>query len=155
MATWPDFLIISFKTKEFSTFLPTQSRSFIRNKPSCCPSLHYVKENSNRENLESLTANGKHQIQVENSQNWKMSRYKLCKLILIDKTGEKLTCCRRWDKREVAGGKTKKGRGGNQPLRCRFFFLLTFLCVSPYQFGFLGNCPPTPPLSQHFAPSKK
>ena len=50
----------------------------------------YVNENSNRENLESLTANGKHQIQVENSPNvWKMSRYRLCKLILIDKTGVK------------------------------------------------------------------
>ena len=144
MATWPDFLIISFKTKEFSTFLPTQSRSFIRNKPSCCPSLHYVKENSNRENLESLTANGKHQIQVENSQNWKMSRYKLCKLILIDKTGVKLTCCRRWDKREVAGGKTKKGRGGNQPLRCRFFLPAHFSLCQPLSIWVSRKLPTYP-----------
>ena len=29
--------------------------------------------------------------------------------------------------------------------------------TGPYldQFRFLGNCPPTPPLTQHFAPSKK
>ena len=152
MATWPDFLIISFKTKEFSTFLPTQSRSFIRNKPSCCPSLHYVKENSNRENLESLTANGKHQIQVENSQNWKMSRYKLCKLILIDKTGVKPTCCRRWDKREVAGGKTKKGRGGNQPLRCHFFFPAHFSLCQPLSIWVSRKLPTYPSPKPTFCP---
>ena len=152
MATWPDFLIISFKTKEFSTFLPTQSRSFIRNKPSCCPSLHYVKENLNRENLESLTANGKHQIQVENSQNWKMSRYKLCKLILIDKTGVKLTCCRRWDKREVARGKTKKGRGGNQPLRCRFFFPAHFSLCQPLSIWVSRKLPTYPSPKPTFCP---
>ena len=147
MATWPDFLIISFKIKEFSTFLPTQSRSFISNNASYCPSLRYAKENSNRENLESLTANGKHQIQVENSQNWKMSRYKLCKLILIDK----LTCCRRWDKRAVVGKKRKKGRGGNLPLLCRFFSCSLFFVSPPINLGSWGNWPPTPPLSQHFA----
>ena len=29
--------------------------------------------------------------------------------------------------------------------------------TGPYldQFRFLGNCPPTPPLTQHFAPSKQ
>ena len=152
MATWPDFVIISFKTKEFSRFLPTQSRSFISNNASCCPFLRYVKENSNRENLESLTANGKHQIQVENSQNWKMSRYKLCKLILIDKTGVKLTCCRRWDKREVAGGKTKKGRGGNQPLRCRFFFPAHFSLCQPLSIWVSRKLPTYPSPKPTFCP---
>ena len=153
MATWPDFLIISFKIKEFSTFLPTQSRSFISNNASYCPSLRYAKENSNRENLESLTANGKHQIQVENSQNWKMSRHKLCTLILIDKTGVKLTCCRRWDKRGVVEKKAeKRKRRKPTPTLSFFLFLLTFLCVTSYQFRFLGKLTTYPSPKPTFCP---
>ena len=65
-----------------------------------------------------FTANGEHQIQVENfSQSWKISRWKLCQLIVINKTSVKLLFfCRSNHQKKTSDGKTwSRGKKSRLP----------------------------------------